>query len=100
MQVTSLFKTFERMGNPFLDNFPELVTLNSRNCVDESVALALYTLEDTGIKQYQDYVTKVLEDRTISIHEPIKRNSLPLFKRPQVKAKSKQGKKINYFRTT
>ena len=62
MQVTSLFKTFERMRNPFLDNFPELVTLNSRNCVDESVVLALYTLEDTGIKQSQDYVTKVLED--------------------------------------
>ena len=82
------------MGNSFLDNFPELVTLNSRNCVDESVALALYTLEDTGIKQYQDYVTKILEDRTISIHESIKRNSLPLFKRPQVKATSKQGKKI------
>ena len=49
MQVTSLFKTIERMGNLFLDNFPELVTLNSRNCVDESVALALYTLKDTGI---------------------------------------------------
>ena len=91
MQVTSLFKTFER---PFLDKFPELVTLKSRNCMDESVALALYTLEDTGIKQYQDYVTKFLKDRTISIHESIKRNSLPLFKRPQVKAKSKQGKTI------
>ena len=93
-QVISLLKTFERMGNPFLDDFPELVTLDNRNCVDESVALAMYTLENTGIKQYQDYVTKVLEDRTVSIHEPIKRNSLALFKRPQVKAISKQGKKM------
>ena len=82
------------MGNFFLDDFLELVTLDSRNCVDESVALAMYTLENTGIKQYQDYVTKVLEDRTVSIHEPIKRNSLALFKRPQVKAISKQGKKM------
>jgi len=82
------------MGNPFLDDFPELITLDSRNCVDESVAFSLYTLEDTGIKQYQDFVTKVLEDHTVSIHKPIKRNSLALFKRPQVKATSKQGKKI------
>ena len=87
-------KAFERMGNPFLNDFPELVTLDSHNCVDELVALALYTLENTGIKQYQDYVTKVLEDCTISIHEPIKRTSLALPKRPQVKTISKQGKKI------
>ena len=38
--------------NTFFDDFPELVTLDSHNCMDESVALALYTLEDTGIKQY------------------------------------------------
>jgi len=93
-QVNSLFKTYEKMGNPLLDDFPELVTLNSHNCVDESVAFSLYTLEDTGIKQYQDFVTKVLKDHTVSIHEPIKRNSLALFKRPQVKATSKQGKKM------
>ena len=48
-QVNSLVKTFQRMGNPFLDDFPELVTLDSRNCVDTSVALALYSLENTGI---------------------------------------------------
>ena len=32
--------------------------------------------------------------RTVSIHEPIKRNSLALFKRPHVKTTTKQGKKI------
>ena len=30
----------------------------------------------------------------MSIHEPIKRNSLALFKRPHVKITAKQGKKI------
>ena len=93
-QVNSLFKTMERMGNPFLDDCEELVTLDSRNCADESVRLALYNLEDTGIKQYQDFVTNVLENCTTSIHEPIKRYSLALFKRPQIKTTSKQGKKI------
>ena len=32
--------------------FPELVSLDSRNCMDESVVKALYALEDIGMKQY------------------------------------------------
>ncbi|KAI0241548.1 hypothetical protein LSAT2_023844 [Lamellibrachia satsuma] len=82
------------MGNPFLDHFPDLLTLDSRNCVDESVVAALHTLGETGRKQYQDFVMKILEDRTRSIHDPMKKNSLARFKKPQLKATSKQGKKI------
>ncbi|CAB3981604.1 Hypothetical predicted protein, partial [Paramuricea clavata] len=52
------------------------------------------TLENTGEKQYQDYVKNVLEDRTRSIHDPIKRNSLALFKKPHSKTTSRQGKKV------
>ena len=50
-QVNSLFETFKRLGNPLLDDFPELVILDSRNCVDESVAISLRTMEDLGTKQ-------------------------------------------------
>ena len=63
-----------------MDDFPELVMLDNRNCVDESVKLSLYTLEETGKQQYQDFVANVLENCTTSIHNPIKRNSLALFK--------------------
>ena len=35
-QVRSLFSTIKNMGNPFLDDFPELVTLDSRNCIGET----------------------------------------------------------------
>ena len=82
------------MGNPFLNHFPDILTLDSRNCVDESVVAALHTLEETGKKQYQEFVKKILEDRTRSIHDPIKKNSLACFKKPQLKAISKQRKKI------
>ena len=54
----------------------QILTLNSRNCVDVSVVAALHTLEETGKKQYQDFVNKILEDRTRSIHDPIKKNYL------------------------
>lgn len=82
------------MSIPFLDDFPELVILDNCNCVDASVALSLYSLENTGIRQYQDYVVKVLEGHTVSIHELIKKNSLALFKRLNIRSTCKQGKKL------
>jgi len=51
------------MGNPFLDDFPELVTLDSCNCADESVVATACTLDDTGEKQYQDCDKIVLDER-------------------------------------
>ena len=50
------------------------------------------SLEETGKKQYKDFVKKVLLARTTSIHDPIKRNSLALFKTPQSKILPKKGK--------
>ena len=41
------------MGNPFLDDFPELVTLDNRDCVDPKVAKSVRGLEGTGKVQYQ-----------------------------------------------
>ena len=93
-QVDGLCDTIRRMGNPFLDDFPDLVTLDSRNGADESVVAALHTLVDTGKKQYQDFVKNVIDVRSHSIHDPIKRNSLAPFKNPRHKTTSKQGKKI------
>ena len=82
------------MGNPFLAEFSDLVSLDSRDCADESVIAALYTLEDTGKGQYSNFVKEVLEERKRSIHEPIKLNKPALFRKPSPKIKSKQGKKI------
>lgn len=82
------------MGNPFSNDFPELITLDSNNCLPESVSSDRYRMEDEGKKQYDTYVKTVLENRTASIHDRIKKNSFALFKRPNYKATSKQGKKI------
>ena len=53
-------KNFQKMGNPFKDDFPELVSLDSRICVDASVVVvALRTLEETGIKHYKDLLKMI-----------------------------------------
>ena len=93
-QVTSLSSIIRKMGNPFLADFSDLVSLDSRDCADESVIAALYTLEDTARGQYSNFVKEVLEERKRSIHEPIKLNKPALFRKPSTKIKWKQGKKI------
>lgn len=92
-QVNSLCDVIKNMGNPFLDDFPELVTLDSRNCVDPEVAESVRNLESTGKAQYQAFMKDVVTARTKSVHDSIKRNKLSLFKR-STKKKSNQGKKI------
>lgn len=89
-QVNSLSEVITAMGNPFLDDGPELLVLDTRNCVDDAVVATVQNIEQLGIEQYQKYVNDVLKDRSVPIHQPIKKNSLPLFKRPLRKKTSKK----------
>ena len=43
------------MGNPFLDECPELLVLDSRNCANEDVVNTVNTIEELGFVQYQKY---------------------------------------------
>jgi len=92
-QVVSLTETIMRMGNPFLDIVPDLVTLDSRTCTAESVVTTVRNLEETGKKQYRDFVKNVLQEHSHSIHDPIKKNSLALFRKLHCKTNSTQGKR-------
>ena len=82
------------MGNPFLDQSDELLTLDLANVMDQSVVETVRTIEALGKEQFQSYYKFVLVDCTTSIHEPIKRNNLPLFKRPKLNQKPKQSRVI------
>ena len=78
-QVDSLRDTITSMGNPFLDDFPELVTLYSRECVSESAVNTVQSLETIGKERFDDYVSNVIEKDTCSVHSTIKKNNLSLF---------------------
>ena len=73
------------MGNPFLDDGPELVRLDSRDCADPSVADALCSLESVKQQQFDKYVNDVLTKRTKSVRDTIKKNNLPLLRTSLVK---------------
>lgn len=98
VKTLSLKNVFNRYGNPYKDQIPELVTLDSRNCLDSLVADTLRNLRQNGNHQYQEYRTKVLEQKTASIHDPIKRNKLYLPKTPIKKTKTKDGMKVEFHK--
>jgi len=98
-QVVDLTETIKRMENPFFDIFPDLVTLDSRNCTAESVVTTVRNLEETGKKQYRDFVKNVLQEHSHSIHDPIKKNSLALFRSLTARQILSKGRGSRWSRT-
>lgn len=93
-QVAGLSKTISDLGNPFVNDYPELLGLDTSDVMNESVANTVRTVELLGRNQYEEYRQSVLVDCTRSIHDPIKKNSLPTFKCPTRKDKTKQSHQI------
>ncbi|KAG1662386.1 hypothetical protein GQR58_020959 [Nymphon striatum] len=61
-QALNLVQVIEDMGNPFLDNTSELLALDTRNVLDESVAITVQTIEALGTDQYS---TRPVQDSDI-----------------------------------
>ena len=59
-----------------------------------TVSEAMCSLESLGKQQYDQYVQDIITERTKSIHNPIKRNSPALLKRPKTKEKTKKGQQV------
>ena len=76
----SFYETMMCMGNPFKDDCPELLALDSRNCANEDVITTVQKIKNIGVTQYQKHVSDVIVTRSVSIHQPIKKNSLAYLK--------------------
>ena len=87
-QVLKLADAMKALGNPFQGDVEELVNIRTGDCASEEVVKALRSVESLGQNQYKNFVKTVIEDRTVSIHDTIKKNSLPLFKRKNPKPKN------------
>ena len=97
-QVLSLIQTIKDMGSPFLKTSPELLNLDLQNVMDDSVSETVHSVEALGKDQYKKYRKTVILDCTHSIHNPIKRNALSLFRCPASKLKTKQAKQISVLK--
>ena len=63
-QVKSLVGVIDAFGNPFEDDCPELLVLNSHDCADDSVIATVRSIEVLGKSQYEKYVAEVITDGT------------------------------------
>ena len=93
-QVNSLLHVFTELGNPFEETCSELLVIHTRECADDSVVDSINTLENIGTAQYQQFKKEVLQEKSKSIHDTIKKNSFQLFSTSQTKLKSNQAKKL------
>ena len=71
-QVNSVVSVFHSKGNPFTEDFPELVTIDTRKVLDLSVVNSLRKMKALGLENYEKFVRDVIEDRVLSIEEPLK----------------------------
>ena len=92
--MKNLIKVIEEKGNPFKDEFPELIALDTRKVFDSSVSESVRKILEIGRNQYTEYFKNVFEDRISTIDQPIKKNMLPLPRNPRVKVKTSQSQKI------
>ena len=92
--MRALVSTMEEMGNPFLDESADLLTLDSHDIMPNSVVNSIRKIQTLGEKQY----TSFIEDRLLKNEKPkvapIPRNSLPLMSRPNKAAPSKDMMKM------
>lgn len=97
MQTLGLIQVINEMSNLFVGDGSELLALNTRYVIEESVANTVHTIEEVGKAQYDSYSKAIITEPTKSIRDPIKRNTLPLFISPS-KRKSKQSEDVSLLK--
>ena len=97
-QVTSLIHVIEDFGSPFIDGDPELVVLNTRDCVSAEATSSVLQVEVLGKLQYGEFKERdVIDVSGTGIHKSTKKNELPLFSIPKAKKTSNKAQKYQIF---
>ena len=72
--VLSLVSAIEEMGNPFQEDSTDLLVLDSKEIMDETVVKAVREVVSIGQDQYKAFVKERFQERTKPITEAIKKN--------------------------
>ena len=78
------------MGTPFLEFGPDLTVLGCHDVLPDAVVQTVPTIKTFDQEQYNAYRASGLEQRTSSVHDPIKKNSFRFFRCP---SKARQADK-------
>ena len=78
-EVQQTMSAISKYGNPFLIETKDLMTLDSHDCAETQEVINVMNIHSTGQKQYNEYVTSVLNNGTASINDKLKVNSMYIF---------------------
>jgi len=87
-QVNAVCSTTEEMGNPFADQTGDLFVLDTCDIADSKAVETVRTVEQLGKDQYEQFVTKRVQERTTPLFDTIQKSKLPLFSSPPLQKRS------------
>ena len=96
--VRSLVKFMEELGNPFEEGSPDLVALDTKECVGSPDIDAVRKVRKIVLKQFQGFARDCLVVRTKTVQETIHRYKLTVFKAPPIRNVSKEKHKLTCFK--
>jgi len=84
----------EELGNPFEEDSPDLVALDTKEIVGSPAIEAVRKVKETGLNQFQAFTRDCLLERTKPVDDTIHQNKLKVFKAPPIKSMSKEKQKL------
>lgn len=98
--VKSLISVTVDMGHPFTKQSGDFLVLDIKHLSDVSVVKTVEEAKTLGREQFQTFVKERLsEDRTKSVHDPVEKKKLPLFRIPRQKEPSKKKQQISSLKS-
>ena len=80
--VNVLVAMIEEMGNPLLEDSMDLLILDNKDILPESVVGSVKNTYQIGKLQYDKYKQQILKDCIKPNTDTIHKNNLPLFRNP------------------
>lgn len=80
--VKSLCMAFEEVGNPFLEESQDLISLESRNIANMKAVENLRNAENIGTKNFKAFVFDRIKSKKKSVFDTIKQNKVWIFNQP------------------
>ena len=82
---------FDEAGNPFLDESPNLITLDTKKIADTKAIETLNNVERIGTEQYHKFVKERLKTKKKRIFYTISTNKFSIFRPPVQRSISKKN---------
>ena len=87
-EVRALTESFVALGNPFAEDSGYLIALDTKDIMPQEVVQTINSVLDIGQQQYDSFVEERFVTRSKPVSEPIRKNKLPCFSKPETKGKN------------